>query len=130
MAIARGIGQVSYRTPGELEARFGHNGQDGESPLQGGRYSVESYLEHHGDKLAGRFDPNSYIVLSEAMNSHDVGRGHGRSARHRNGEVSECAFELKLFRKLRERFRPDHHGDGVAAVRQAGSDQAAYSARA
>jgi homoserine O-acetyltransferase len=78
MAIARGIGQVSYRTSEELEARFGHNWQDDESPLQGGRYSVESYLAHHGDKLAARFDPNSYVVLSQAMNHHDVGRGrHG-----------------------------------------------------
>ena len=42
---------------------------------KGGRFAVESYLEYHGDKLARRFDPNSYIVLSEAMNHHDVGRG-------------------------------------------------------
>jgi homoserine O-acetyltransferase len=34
-------------------------------------------LEHHGEKLVRRFDPNSYLVLSEAMNSHDVGRGRG-----------------------------------------------------
>jgi homoserine O-acetyltransferase len=75
MAIARGIGQVSYRTPEELEARFGHSWQDQDSPLEKGRYSVESYLVHHGDKLAARFDPNSYVVLSQAMNHHDIGRG-------------------------------------------------------
>ena len=34
-----------------------------------------------GDKLARRFDPNSYIVLSEAMNHHDVGRGRNGVAR-------------------------------------------------
>ena len=28
--------------------------------------------------LVGRFDPGSYVILSEAMNSHDVGRGRGR----------------------------------------------------
>jgi homoserine O-acetyltransferase len=38
---------------------------------------VESYLDHHAGKLAGRFDANSYVVLTEAMNSHDVGRGRG-----------------------------------------------------
>jgi homoserine O-acetyltransferase/O-succinyltransferase len=81
MAIARGIGQVSYRTSEELEARFGHGWQGDESPLQGGRYAVESYLAHHGDKLAARFDPNSYVVLSQAMNHHDIGRGrHGISS--------------------------------------------------
>jgi homoserine O-acetyltransferase len=77
MAIARGIGQVTYRTGDEFQSRFGRLAQESEDPLKGGRYAVESYLEHHGDKLAGRFDPNSYIVLSEAMNSHDVGRGRG-----------------------------------------------------
>ena len=38
---------------------------------------MQSYLEHHGDKLGRRFDPNSYLVLTEAMNSHDIGRGRG-----------------------------------------------------
>ena len=77
LAIARGIGQVSYRTAGELQSRFGRNPQAAEEPLKGGRFAVESYLEHRGEKLAERFDPNSYIVLSEAMNHHDVGRGRG-----------------------------------------------------
>ncbi len=53
LAIARGIGQVSYRTAGGFESRFGRRAQAEEDPLKGGRYAVESYLEHHGDKLAG-----------------------------------------------------------------------------
>jgi homoserine O-acetyltransferase len=36
---------------------------------------VESYLEYHGEKLARRFDANTYVVLSRVMNHHDVGRG-------------------------------------------------------
>ncbi len=77
LAIARGIGQVSYRTASELEARFGREAQGDENPLGGGRFAVESYLQYHGEKLARRFDPNSYLVLSEAMNKHDVGRDRG-----------------------------------------------------
>ena len=42
-----------------------------------GRFAVGSYLDHHADKLAGRFDAGSYVVLTEAMNSWDVGRGRG-----------------------------------------------------
>jgi homoserine O-acetyltransferase len=38
---------------------------------------VESYLDHHAGSLAARFDANSYVVLTESMNSHDVGRGRG-----------------------------------------------------
>jgi homoserine O-acetyltransferase len=77
LAVARGLGQVTYRTADELEVRFGRAAQAAEEPLKGGRYAVESYLQHHGAKLSERFDPNAYIVLSEAMNHHDVGRGRG-----------------------------------------------------
>jgi homoserine O-acetyltransferase/O-succinyltransferase len=77
MSIARGIGQVSYRSERELAQRFDRGHQNDEHPFEGGLYTVESYLEYHGEKLAHRFDANSYIVLSRAMNHHDVGRGRG-----------------------------------------------------
>lgn len=77
MELARGIGQISYRTEAEFDRRFGRRPQGEEKPLRGGRFAVESYLEHQGEKLGTRFDPNSYLVLSEAMNNHDVGRGRG-----------------------------------------------------
>ena len=77
MAIARQIAHTTYRSALELNTRFGRSPQGAEDPLRGGRFAVESYLQHHGDKLAGRFDPNSYLVLTEAMHSHDIGRGRG-----------------------------------------------------
>jgi len=77
MAIARGIGQVGYRSELEFEERFGRRAQGEENPLAGGRYAIESYLEYQGDRLDARFDANTYIVLSESMNHHDVGRGRG-----------------------------------------------------
>jgi homoserine O-acetyltransferase/O-succinyltransferase len=77
LAIARSIGHISYRTELELAARFGRDHQPGEEPFVGGRYAVESYLDYHGEKLVRRFDANSYLVLSSAMNHHDVGRDRG-----------------------------------------------------
>jgi homoserine O-acetyltransferase len=78
MGIARRIAHVTYRSELELHQRFGREPQGDEDPLGGqGRYAVESYLDHHAGKLAGRFDANSYVVLTEAMNSHDIGRGRG-----------------------------------------------------
>jgi homoserine O-acetyltransferase len=77
LSIARGLGQLSYRTENEFDVRFAREVQDDEAPLHGGRYAVESYLEYQGEKLTRRFDANSYVVLSEAMNHHDVGRGRG-----------------------------------------------------
>jgi homoserine O-acetyltransferase len=78
LGLARRIAQVTYRSEPELDRRFGRAVQPGEQPLGGGgRYAVESYLDHHADKLAVRFDANSYVVLTESMNSHDIGRGRG-----------------------------------------------------
>ena len=77
LTVARGIGHISYRTELELAARFGRDHQPGEEPFVGGRYAIESYLDYQGDKLVRRFDANTYLVLSEAMNHHDVGRDRG-----------------------------------------------------
>jgi homoserine O-acetyltransferase len=77
VAIARGLGQITYRSSDEFDTRFGRSSQDEGDPLHGDLYAIESYLAYQGEKLARRFDANSYIVLSEAMNHHDVGRGRG-----------------------------------------------------
>jgi homoserine O-acetyltransferase len=77
MGLARRIAHLSYRSEAELEIRFGRDEQPGEDPLLDGRYAVEAYLDHQADKLARRFDANTYVVLTEAMNTHDLGRGRG-----------------------------------------------------
>jgi homoserine O-acetyltransferase len=77
LAIARGLGQITYRTSDEFDARFGRSAQNDGDVLRDDVYAIESYLGYHGEKLAQRFDANSYVVLSEAMNHHDVGRGRG-----------------------------------------------------
>jgi homoserine O-acetyltransferase len=71
LGIARRIAHVTYRSETELTTRFGRVVQDD------GRFAVESYLDHHATKLLARFDAGSYVTLTEAMNSHDVGRGRG-----------------------------------------------------
>jgi len=78
LGLARRIAHTTYRTGAELEERFGNAAQGGEDPFDGrGRHQVTSYLDHHGVKLARRFDANSYIALAETMSTHDVGRGRG-----------------------------------------------------
>ena len=73
MGIARRIAHLTYRTEAEMDVRFGRELQGDDT----GRYAVESYLDHQAQKLAQRFDANTYISLTEAMNSHDIGRDRG-----------------------------------------------------
>jgi homoserine O-acetyltransferase len=71
LGIARRIAHLTYRSELELSERFGNVVQDD------GRFAVTSYLDHHADKLARRFDAASYVALTESMNTWDVGRGRG-----------------------------------------------------
>ena len=73
MGIARRIAHLTYRTEAEMDIRFGRELQGDDT----GRFAVESYLDHQAEKLDRRFDANTYIALTEAMNSHDIGRGRG-----------------------------------------------------
>ena len=84
LQLARRFAHLTYRGETELDTRFGNEGQgsgdDREDPLAGGRYAVQSYLEHQGAKLIRRFDAGSYVTLTETLSNHDVGRGRGGAA--------------------------------------------------
>ncbi|MGN6610090.1 MAG: homoserine O-acetyltransferase MetX, partial [Jatrophihabitans sp.] len=71
LGLARRIAQLTYRGEGELDTRFEHRLQDD------GRFAMVSYLDHHAAKLVRRFDAGTYVALTEAMNTHDVGRDRG-----------------------------------------------------
>ena len=81
LMVARRIAQLHYRSDVSLENRFGRSSVDRLDEFDlWQRFQVESYLDHHGQKLARRFDANSYLVLNKAMDLHDIGRGRGGSA--------------------------------------------------
>ncbi len=81
LALARRMALLNYRSPSELNDRFERSWQSGLSPMGGGGvFAVESYLGFHGNKFTRRFDANSYLVLVDAMNSHDIGRDRGGTA--------------------------------------------------
>ncbi|WP_051476833.1 homoserine O-acetyltransferase [Arthrobacter sp. Br18] len=83
LGLARRIAHITYRSEPELTLRFGRSAQDVEQPFGGvlpterGRYQVESYLDHQAAKLVSRFDANSYVILTEALMSHDAARDRG-----------------------------------------------------
>lgn len=80
LATARIVGMLSYRSAEELEQRFGRRRQNPALDRfdANNRFEVESYLRYQGEKLGMRFDANTYIYLSRAMDMHDV--TYGRAA--------------------------------------------------
>lgn len=81
LAIARMVSQVTFRSDNVFTDRFGRDLADSDATHQGlglwDRFEVESYLDHHGDRLNRRFDANSYLIIGKAMDLHDVARGRG-----------------------------------------------------
>ncbi|MEN4449533.1 homoserine O-acetyltransferase [Mycobacterium sp. SMC-21] len=75
--IARRFAHLTYRGEKELDDRFRNTAQNHEKSSSDGLYAVESYLEYQGRKLAARFDAGTYVALTDALSSHDVGRGRG-----------------------------------------------------
>lgn len=78
LSLARRMALLNYRSHTELNDRFQRSWQSSISPLgAAGKFAVESYLDFHGNKFTRRFDANSYVLLVQAMNSHDIGRDRG-----------------------------------------------------
>jgi len=109
MDIARRFAHLTYRGEVELDSRFANQPQGEENPLLGGRYAVQSYLEYQGAKLGKRFDPATYVALTDALSSHDVGRGRGgvRAALSQcpvpvvvGGITSDRSYPLRLQQEL------------------------------
>jgi homoserine O-acetyltransferase len=71
LAAARMVAMCTYRSRESLETRFGRG------VAEPGLFTVQGWLHHHGRALVGRFDANAYVVLTRAMDTHDVGRGRG-----------------------------------------------------
>ncbi len=74
MAVARQIGNITYRSRQEWEDRFGRS-RTGNGYSFGPDFQVESYLHHMGHKLAHHFDPNSFMILTKAMDLFSLGYG-------------------------------------------------------
>jgi homoserine O-acetyltransferase len=79
LAIARMASMVSYHSRESMAMRFGRAPatRPGLYPSFGGTFDVEGYIHYHGKALVRRFDANSYLYLTRAMDLYDLGRDGG-----------------------------------------------------
>ncbi len=81
LRVARQLAMCSYKSPELFAQRHGRNpnrrgGAPLESPL--GRFDVAGYLDYQGEAFAERFDPQTYEVITRAMDLWDPEREHGQ----------------------------------------------------
>jgi homoserine O-acetyltransferase/O-succinyltransferase len=93
LAVARMAAHITYLSEAALQRKFGRNLQDRAeiSFAFTPDFQVESYLHHQGTSFVDRFDANSYLYITRAMDYFDLAADHG-------GMLAEA------FRGTRSRF--------------------------
>ncbi|HRJ67975.1 MAG TPA: homoserine O-acetyltransferase [Beijerinckiaceae bacterium] len=79
LAVARMAAHITYLSERALQRKFGRNLQDRAAPTFSfdADFQVESYLRYQGATFVERFDANSYLYLTRAMDYFDLAADHG-----------------------------------------------------
>jgi homoserine O-acetyltransferase len=74
LAQARMIGHITYLSAENMKKKFGREKKEVEGPLPKFEtaFQIESYLDYQGEKFVNRFDANSYLHITEAMDNFDL----------------------------------------------------------
>lgn len=79
LAIARMVGHITYLSEEAMHNKFARRFQDKDSPNFdfGIDFEVESYLAHQGQTFVDRFDANSYLYITKAVDYFDISQKYG-----------------------------------------------------
>ncbi len=79
LAVARMAAHITYMSDSALHRKFGRNLQDRDELTFGfdADFQIESYLRHQGTSFVDRFDANSYLYITRAMDYFDLAAGFG-----------------------------------------------------
>ena len=113
LAIARMLGMITYQSDDLMTARFDRRPATRPSrwPEFGDRFDVEGYLQYQGDALVRRFDANTYLYLSRAMDLHDISIGHDSYA----AALARIEARVLLMGVTTDILFPDRHVQALAA---------------
>ena len=88
LSVARMVGHITYMSDESMRQKFGRRVRAAQNG-KGDQFEVESYLQYRGSKFVDRFDANSYIYITRAMDSFDL---------------TERGTLASLFERIRTRF--------------------------
>ena len=78
LRLARMVGHITYLSDSQMGEKFGRNLRHGEHKFTYDvDFEVESYLRYQGDKFAGFFDANTYLMMTKALDYFDPAYAYG-----------------------------------------------------
>ncbi len=82
LSVARMVGHITYMSDASMKQKFGRRmrGMDAQGFDFSAEFEVESYLRHRGSQFVDRFDANSYLYITKAMDYFDLAAGRGSLA--------------------------------------------------
>ena len=76
--MARMVGHITYMSDVSMNDKFGRRLRNGSSSFKfSPEFEVEGYLQYRGDNFIKRFDPNSYLYITKAIDYFDLANGRG-----------------------------------------------------
>jgi homoserine O-acetyltransferase len=98
LAVARMGAHITYLSEAALHRKFGRTFQDREAPTFSfdADFQIESYLRYQGISFVERFDPNSYLYVTRAMDYFDLAADYGGSlaGAFRNSRTRFCVMSF------------------------------------
>ncbi len=86
LAIARMIGHITYMSDVSMTEKFGRRVREDKNPFKfGAEFEVEGYLQYQGDNFVKRFDANSYLYITKAIDYFNILNGSKNLANIFNG---------------------------------------------
>ncbi|CAB1370343.1 homoserine O-succinyltransferase MetX [Denitratisoma oestradiolicum] len=121
LRLARMLGHITYLSDDQMDQKFGRELRHGAFAFDYGvEFEVESYLRHQGDKFAGYFDANTYLLMTKALDYFDPAReGDGDLAQAL--AVARAKFLVIAF-STDWRFSPARSREIVSALLKNGQD--------
>ena len=123
LKLARMLGHITYLSDEAMRARFGRVLRDGDGQFNYNydvEFEVESYLRHQGQSFVDRFDANTYLLMTKALDYFDPARDYGDDLAAAFG-AAKAKFLVASF-EADWRFSPERSREIVKALVAAGRD--------
>ncbi len=123
LSIARMVGHITYMSDASMAEKFGRRtGGNGHARPFGRGFEVEDYLHHKGLTFVDRFDANSYLYITRAIDDYDAGKGGTLAAAFKGLEARVFVISFKS-----DWLYPSYQSaDIVRACKKAGVDVSYY----